>query len=938
MPSLIHRLRQFAGRPPSTADAQRQRPEEGPTADSIPWHALPLEQVFARLASDRGGLSAAEAHRRLKVHGPNALPRTAPPPLWRIAIQQLASPLMLVLLAAAAASLAIGDSKDAALIAAVVGIDAALGAWQQLKADRSSRALEKLLEVTATVTRAGAVLELPAAEVVPGDLLWIESGDRVPADGRLVSAHGLEVDESLLTGESLPVAKDAAAACPAAAPLADRLAMVFAGSTVTRGRASAIVTATAARTAVGQLAVDVTAATAGTPPLVARMERFTRSIATAVLAAAATVGLLGVAFGRHGLADMFLFAVALAVSVIPEGLPVSLTIALSIATGRMAARGVIVRRLAAVEGLGSCTMIATDKTGTLTCNELTVTTVELPGGGATPAAVPRIAISGEGFAPIGHVRDAADISTWTMDRLHELARCGVLCNEAALRQRDGRWTWRGDSVDVALLSLGAKLGLEREPLLDAFPQFDEVPFEPEHRFAATFHDSPQGRIACIKGAPEAVLPMCDDDRTALPARHARAAALAAEGLRVLAIARGRVAVETAAAPPRHHHLLPAVDDVVFLGFVGLVDPLRPGVREAVRHCRSAGVRVVMITGDHRLTALAIARQLDLAHSEADVITGAELSLLPPGGLAQAVRTAVVFARVTPRQKLEIVEAARAAGHFVAVTGDGANDAPALRAANIGVAMGRGGTDVARDAAGLVISDDNFATIVAGIEEGRIAYDNVRKVVLLLVSTGAAEMVLVTLSVVTGSPLPLTAAQLLWLNLVTNGIQDVALAFEPGQGDELSRPPRPPDEPVFDRCMTSRVAVSALVMGVTSFLVFRWWLAAGADAAGLATARNATLLVMVLFENVHLGNCRSETRSAFASPPWKSPLLLGGTLAALAVHALAMHLPATRAVLEIGPLPGRDWLALAALAVTILPAIELHKRWCRRGHDTPERRP
>jgi magnesium-transporting ATPase (P-type) len=350
----------------------------------------------------------------------------------------------------------------------------------------------------------------------------------------------------------------------------------------------------------------------------------------------------------------------------------------------------------------------------------------------------------------------------------------------------------------------------------------------------------------------------------------------------------------------------------------------------------------MITGDHRLTSLAIARQLDLTHDPDTVVTGDELATFSPERLTATIRTARVFARVTPRQKLQIVEAARAAGHFVAVTGDGVNDAPALRAANIGVAMGRGGTDVAREAAGLVISDDNFATIIAGIEEGRIAYDNVRKVIFLLVSTGAAEMVLVTLAVATGSPLPLTAAQLLWLNLVTNGIQDVALAFEPGQGDELDRPPRPPDEPIFDRVMLQRIVISAVVMGVASFVVFRIWLgqstaATGNHAAALAAARNVTLLLMVLFENAHLANCRSETRSAFVIPPWRSPLLLAGTLTAFAVHLLAMHWPPARALLDVAPVSGRDWLVLVPLAATILPAIELHKWWRRRRTTIPTAR-
>ena len=902
-----------------------------------PWHSLPLDDVLHRLDSGREGLSTAEAARRLASFGRNALPRNPPPAVWRLAIGQLANPLMLLLLAAALVSLAIGDAKDAAIIAVVIAIDACLGTWQEAKANRSSRALEKLLQIRAAVSRGGTVCEIPAEEVVPGDLLWLESGNRVPADARLVAAYGLEIDEALLTGESLPVRKDTAWSGPPAASLADRLDMVHAGSIVTRGRASAVVVATGLRTSVGELAIDVAMRPAGKPPLVARMERFTRSIAVAVVAAAALIGLLGVAVG-HRPQEMFLFAVVLAVSAIPEGLPVSLTIALAIATGRMAARGAIVRRLPAVEGLGSCTMIATDKTGTLTCNELTATVVALPAVTADATPAERLVVSGQGFAPMGHVlRDGLPVrleqsppAAATEPRLRSAVACGVLCNEATLHHREGIWTWRGDAVDVALLSLGVKLGLERESLLAEMPQCDALPFEPEHRFAATFHTVPGGRLACVKGAPEAVLPMCRGDLALMAAWHEQAAALAAEGLRVLALAHVLMPAAGSALPP-----WPTLADLDFLGFVGLTDPLRPGAREAVQRCGNAGIRVVMITGDHRLTSLAIARQLELAHDDTDVVTGRELADLSPERFAARVGTARVFARVTPRQKLQIVETARAAGHFVAVTGDGVNDAPALRAANLGVAMGKGGTDVAREAAGLVISDDNFATIVAGIEEGRIAYDNVRKVIFLLVSTGAAEMVLVTLAVATGSPLPLTAPQLLWLNLVTNGIQDVALAFEPGQGDELDRPPRPPGESVFDRVMLQRIVISALVMGVAAFVVFRIWLgestaAVGNHAAAVAGARNATLLLMVLFENAHLANCRSETRSAFAIPLWKSPLLLVGTLTALAVHVLAMHWPPAQSLLGTASVSGRDWLVLVPLAATILPAIELHKRCCRKA--------
>jgi magnesium-transporting ATPase (P-type) len=906
-----------------------------------PWHSLPINEVFDRLESGREGLTVAEATRRLALHGRNTLPREPPAAVWRLAVGQLANPLMLLLMAAAAGSVATGDVKDAAIIAVVIAIDACLGTWQEFKANRSSRALETLLHIRAAVSRGGTVCDIPAEEVVPGDLLWIESGNRVPADARLISAHGLEIDESLLTGESLPVRKDSEWTGDSESPLADRLDMIYAGSIVTRGRAAAAVVATGLRTSVGELAIDVATRPAGKPPLVARMERFTRSIAVAVVVAATLIGLLGVMVGQQP-REMFLFAVVLAVSAIPEGLPVSLTIALAIATSRMAARGAIVRRLPAVEGLGSCTLIATDKTGTLTCNELTATVIEMPATATNTGPPDRLVVSGQGFVPTGAVLhhglpvppEHSQSASTTEPRLRTLVTCGVLCNEATLHHRDGSWTWRGDAVDVALLSLGVKLGLEREALLLTTPHADALPFEPEHRFAATFHDTPHGRMAYVKGAPEAVLPMCDGDPDLMAGWHERATALAAEGLRVLALAEGRASTTGSLHTP-----LPVLEHLDFLGFIGLTDPLRPATREAVRQCGNAGIRVVMITGDHRLTSLAIARQLDLAHDESEVITGAELADASPARFAELVDTARVFARVTPRQKLQIVEAARAAGHFVAVTGDGVNDAPALRAANLGVAMGRSGTDVAREAAGLVISDDNFATIVAGIEEGRIAYDNVRKVIFLLVSTGAAEMVLVTLAVATGSPLPLTAVQLLWLNLVTNGIQDVALAFEPGQGDELERPPRPPGEAVFDRVMLQRIVLSAVVMGVASFTVFRFWLGDGlvpeadsskANTATLAAARNATLLVMVLFENAHLANCRSETRSAFTLAVRRSPFLIMGTLVALAVHLLAMHWPPVQSLLDIAPVDGREWLILMAVAASILPAVELHKWWCRRS--------
>jgi magnesium-transporting ATPase (P-type) len=671
------------------------------------------------------------------------------------------------------------------------------------------------------------------------------------------------------------------------------------------------------------LALDVMAETGGRPPLLVRMERFTHVIAVAVLVAAASIGALGVSIGGYSASAMFMFAVALAVSAIPEGLPVAMTVALAIATTRMAARGLIVRRLTAVEGLGSCTLIATDKTGTLTCNELTVREVCLPSGET-------FQVTGEGFVPSGEVLlDNKTIDPGSHEPLEWLTRAGVLCNEADLHQHNGSWVWRGDAVDVAFLSFGHKLGWNRESALDSHPQVNQIPFEPEYQFAASFNNINGGVSVFIKGAPERVLAMCSESsfgELSTTDLEAMATRMAAQGYRVLALADQQLD-----QPISSEEVPPPPTQLRFLGFVGMIDPLRPGVKDAVAACNEAGVSVSMITGDHRVTALAIARDLGLAQDESQVMIGAELLEKSPEELSEIVGHIRVFARVAPRQKLEIVNAARQAGHFVAVTGDGVNDAPALRASNVGVAMGKSGTDVAREAAELVISDDNFATIVAGIEEGRVAYDNIRKVIYLLISTGAAELVLMSLAVATGTPyLPLLPVQILWLNLVTNGIQDVALAFEPNEGGVLERQPRSPEERIFNQLMIERTVVAAVVMGIVGFLTFRWFLPEGATEAQVTSARNALLLLMVLFENIHIGNCRSETKSALVMSPLRSPILLAGAITAFCIHLAAMHTPFGQLVLGAEPVALNHWGVLFLLALTILPVMELHKwSWRKR---------
>jgi magnesium-transporting ATPase (P-type) len=884
--------------------------------DKLPWHAMKPVDVAQALKADENGLSAAEAAVRLERYGANRLPMAPPPSLGAVLLHQFRSPLIYILGIAAAVSLLLGEFADAGFIAAVLLVNALIGGSQEWRAEKSSRALQKLLRIRATVVRDGEPVEIDGEAVVPGDVVWLESGNRVPADVRLSWSHGLEADESLLTGESLPVLKDATRTVEPSTPVADRVTMAHAGSMVTRGRGRGFAVDTGARTVVGLLAVDMLTVHGGKPPLLERLERFARAVAVGVLAAAVVVGFVGVVARGYGLGDMFLFAVALAVSAIPEGLPVALTVALAIASTRMARRGVIVRRLAAVEGLGSCTLIGSDKTGTLTCNELTVRELWLPGG-------KRFTVTGEGFIPEGEVRGAEGVlSVRERELLAPLMRAAVLCNEADLHRRDGAWAWRGDPTDVALLAAALKLGWTRQALLARHPQENQIPFEPERKYAASYHRI-DGRIrALVKGAPERVLAMCvlDDPST----HRATAEAMAARGLRVLAFAEGPTPEEISSSETPQEPT-----GLTFLGFAGMIDPLRSGVVEAVQRCYDAGITVCMITGDHPVTALAIARDLGLAARPDQVVSAAELEGVSTEELRELVRTVRVFARVTPRQKLEIVEAARAAGHFVAVTGDGVNDAPALRAANIGVAMGRGGTDVAREAAELVITDDNFATIVAGVEEGRIAYDNIRKVVYLLVSTGAAEVVMVILAVAAGLPLPLLPAQILWLNLVTNGIQDVALAFEPGEGDALRRKPRAPRERVFDRLMIERTVLAAAVMGGVAFGAFAWMTGTGWTEG---SARNAVLLLMVLFENVHVGNSRSETKSVFRLSPLRNPVLLVGTLAAFLLHLAMMHLPIGQALLRTEPVSASTWLVMVPLALTILVAMEFHKWLWARWRD------
>jgi Ca2+-transporting ATPase len=875
-----------------------------------PWHTLTGEQVQVSLDVSERGLSEAEAARRTAAYGLNVIPEP-PRTGWPVVfISQFKSALIYVLLAASVLSVVIGEYSDAGFIMAVLMINALVGTVQEYKAETSARALGRIVRISARVLRDGRRRTIDSGELVPGDIVLLEAGDAVPADMRLLYANEAMADESLLTGESMPVHKQPQILVPdPRAAVADRRNMLHAGTHLVEGRARGVVCRTGMHTEVGRIAASLSA-TPAPPPLVLRLRHFTFVIAVVTLSFI-TLLAIGQLLRGAGIIETFFLAVALAVAAIPEGLPVAITVALAIGSHRMAQRHVIVRLLPAVEGLGTCTLIASDKTGTLTANKLTAKRLILPDGYD-------VDIAGEGFDPHGDLtHNGGPLDPTHQATVRRLVTAGALCNEAEYWSEGDGPHFSGDTVDVAFLVLAAKLGLTQAALARGQPPLGAIPFQASRRYAASFNEDLDAVHAHVKGAAETVLPMCRGME--MSAMEDLLNRLTRDGYRVLAVATGDVSLEDARVGSTR-----ALSSLTFLGFVGLIDPVREGVPEALQKCRRAGIEVAMVTGDHPTTALAIARQLGIASSESQVMTGQmikHLSSNPPGLVEEVSRTRV-FARVEPVHKTQIVKAFQDAGHYVAVTGDGVNDAPALRAANIGVAMGRGGTDVARQAADLILTDDNFASIVNGVEEGRVAYSNIRKVTWLLISTGAAEILLFFLSFIFSLPLPLNAVQLLWLNLVTNGIQDVALAFEQKEPSVLDRPPRPPSQPIFDRRMIEQTVLSGAYMGTVAFCVFYWMMAhPGWDEF---EARNILLLIMVLFENTHVFNCRSESRAALRIPLNANPLLIFTVVAAQGVHLLAMYTPGLRGVLQIAPVSIGTWLTMLLIAASLIALLEVYK--------------
>ncbi|ABS28042.1 HAD-IC family P-type ATPase [Anaeromyxobacter sp. Fw109-5] len=896
---------------------------------ALAWHALASAEALARLGTSEAGLVPQEAADRLARCGPNLLARDEGPGPIRILLRQLHEPIVYLLLASSALAMALGKPVDGAVVLGAVVVNALIGFVQEYRAGRAIAALSRMVPDVATVVRGGRRLSVPAAELVPGDVVVLASGDRVPADARVLSARQLHADEAALTGESLPVAKHVEPA-NADAPLGDRRSLLYGGTHVTSGSGMAVVVATGGATELGRISALLGQVIELQTPLTRALGRVGRWLTVGVVALGLALLAVGLLRG-YSLADGLLVAVTIAVAAIPEGLPAIITIALAIGVQRMARRRAVVRHLPSVETLGSTTVICTDKTGTLTRNEMTVQQVWTP--------VAQYDVSGVGYAPEGVVSRAGVEVGQPPEELAAALRAAALCNDASLHAKEGAWAVAGDPTEGALVVAAEKAGLAVDDLRRDWPRLDAIPFESERQYMATLHALPSARAVqrapagasiFVKGAPEVVLARC-----ALPegadAVLGEVHALARQGMRVLALAHRRADGATAL----HEE---DVRDLTFLGLAGMIDPPRPEAVAAIAACHGAGVAVKMITGDHRGTAEAIGARLGLLGPGQRALTGAELGALDGAALRRAAHEVNVFARVAPEHKLRLVRALQEEGHVVAMTGDGVNDAPALKQADIGVAMGITGTAVAKEASDVVLADDHFATISAAVEEGRRTYDNLVKALAFVLPTnlglGAILVVAVLffpLHEVGGALeplLPILPTQLLWVNLVASVALALPLAFEVKERDVMRRPPRDPGAPVLGAFVVARTVLVAFLMAGAAVGLFLWEYRREAPLVGhavaLAEARTMAVTTVVFFQAFYLLNCRSLRESAFRIGFFSNRMVFVGIAALAALQVAFIYLPPLQSVFGTAALVPRD-VALAALAgAVVLPVVSVEK--------------
>ena len=894
------------------------------------WHHLPPEEIVDLLDTDPDkGLDSFEVGHRQQRFGPNALtPRKGHGPLMRFVLQ-FNQALVYILLAAALVTAFLGEWVDSGVILGVVVLNSIIGFLQESKALSAIEALAKAMKTEATVLRAGERRRVDATELVPGDVVLLQSGDKVPADLRLLRTRELQIDESALTGESVPVQKNTDT-MDHDTVLADRANMTYSSTLVTYGTGLGVVTATGDGTEIGRISELIATAVVLATPLTRKIARFSHILLYAILGLGAVTFLVGLWHGDPWV-DTFMATVALAVAMIPEGLPAVLTIALAIGVARMAKRHAIIRKLPAVETLGGTTVICSDKTGTLTRNEMTVREIWAGDG--------LVAVSGIGYGPEGVFSESTnEIDPRADPALLECLRAGQLCNDSSLRRTEEGWRIEGDPTEGALVVSASKAGLSPETARRELPRLDAVPFESQHQYMATLHDAGPGqpRIAYLKGSVEALLQRCDGvfgaagERMNLDADaiNGRVEDMAAQGLRVLAFARGELPAGSASID--HGNV---ASGLTFLGLQGMIDPPREEAVRAVRACQDAGIRVKMITGDHAGTAAAIAGQIGLdgggpGGQPAAAVTGRDIEALSDTELTAVVEDTAVFARVTPEQKLRLVEALQARGHVVAMTGDGVNDAPALRRADIGVAMGITGTEVAKEAADMVLTDDNFSTIEAAIEEGRGVFDNLTKFITWILPTNAGQGLVILAAVFAGATLPVLPVQALWINMTTAVLLGLPLAFEPREPGIMGRPPRDPGTPILSAELGIRVLLVGLMLLAGSFGLFEWALYNGAE---VAEARTIAVNVFAVGQAFYLLNCRSLRLSMFQLGLFSNLWVWGGIGAMLVAQLLFIYLPLMNRLFHTAPLGLVDWAYTVAVGLVIYIVIGLEKKVRRVVH-------
>ncbi|QSQ12894.1 cation-translocating P-type ATPase [Myxococcus landrumensis] len=901
---------------------------------AVPWHALPPERVFEQLGSEAGGLTDEQARERLSRHGPNVLQRQKGEGALKLLWRQVNSPFIWVLIVSAVLAVALGKLTDGLVVAAVVVLNTLIGFVQEFRAGRAIEALSRMVPENATVVRGGSKRAVPAAELVPGDVVEVASGDKVPADMRLVTSRNLQVEEAALTGESVPAAKQPAAV-EVDAELGDRRSVVFGGTLVTSGVATAVVVATGGATELGRISEMLRQATDLETPLTKALASIAKVITLAILIV--SVVLLGVGLWRgYDFSEAVVLAITLAVAAIPEGLPAIVTIALAIGVQRMAARRAVIRKLPAVETLGSTTVICSDKTGTLTRNEMTVQALWTPVG--------RYTMTGVGYAPRGELRrEGPPLSELMMpDDVRDLLLGGVLCNDASLDGRDGEWRMTGDPTEGALVVAAEKVGLGVEELRGRYRRVDAIPFESEHQFMATLHDDGRGgRLVFLKGAPEVVLARCSRNGRVSEAQVlAEVERLARRGMRVLAVASREM-------PGARNSLRPedVEEGLGLLGLEGMMDPPREEAIEAVKACHQAGIVVKMITGDHLATAEAIGARLGLQEPGTPGVVGAKLEALSDAELEEVAERTHVFARVAPEHKLRLVRALQSRRHVVAMTGDGVNDAPALKQANIGVAMGITGTAVSKEAADIVLTDDNFASIAAAVEEGRRVYDNLIKSLAFVLPTNLGLALILLCAVAFfpfqdfgGGPVPLMAmrpTQLLWINLVATVTLALPLAFEAREPDVMRRKPRSPDAPVLSRFVVMRTGLVALLMAAGAMGLFFWEytyeLPHVGHARALAEAQTMAVNTVISFQIFYMVMCRTLTGSVRKVGLFSNPSVFMGVGVLVLLQLAFMYVPFMRDIFGTAPLSLASIVLSVLVGAVVLPAVGFEK-WLRGRKD------